>query len=186
MLDAAAGLFYPHGIHAVGVDAVAEAAGVTKKTLYDRFGSKDQLVAAYLRARDTRWRGWFREAVAAAAPGDRPVATVDALGTWLHREAPRGCAFVNALAELPTAEHPAREVITGQKRWLRETLIEVAAAAGASDAQAQTLAGQLFLVHEGLAATYATGASPDPVADARQAARALTHAACPSAWSRRG
>jgi AcrR family transcriptional regulator len=48
ILDAAAGLFYAQGIHAVGVEAIAAAAHVTKKTLYDRFGSKEALIAAYL------------------------------------------------------------------------------------------------------------------------------------------
>ena len=56
VLDAASELFYERGIHAVGVDTIAEAAGVTKKTLYDRFGSKEALVVAYLQHRDARWR----------------------------------------------------------------------------------------------------------------------------------
>jgi AcrR family transcriptional regulator len=49
-------MFYRKGIRAVGVDAISAEAGVTKKTLYEKYGSKDELVAAYLRARDDRWR----------------------------------------------------------------------------------------------------------------------------------
>ena len=54
VLEVASRLFYERGIHAVGVDAIAEAAGVTKKTIYDRFRSKDNLIAAYLERRDRR------------------------------------------------------------------------------------------------------------------------------------
>ncbi len=57
VLEAAERLFYEHGIHAVGVDLIAAEAGVTKKTLYDRFGSKEQIVVEYLAGRDERWRG---------------------------------------------------------------------------------------------------------------------------------
>ncbi|UXI81004.1 TetR/AcrR family transcriptional regulator, partial [Streptomyces vinaceusdrappus] len=56
VLEAAERLFYEHGIHAVGVDLIAAEAGVTKKTLYDRFGSKEQIVVEYLAGRDERWR----------------------------------------------------------------------------------------------------------------------------------
>ena len=56
ILDVASDLFYWRGINAVGVDTIAAESGVTKRTLYDRFGSKERLVAAYLRTRDRRWR----------------------------------------------------------------------------------------------------------------------------------
>ncbi len=52
-------MFYEEGIRAVGVDAIAERADVSKVSLYKNFGSKDRLVAEYLHARDERWRGWF-------------------------------------------------------------------------------------------------------------------------------
>jgi AcrR family transcriptional regulator len=52
-------MFYREGIRAVGVDAIAAEADVTKKTLYEKYGSKGELIAAYLRARDDRWRSWL-------------------------------------------------------------------------------------------------------------------------------
>jgi AcrR family transcriptional regulator len=73
ILDVASELFYAHGIHAVGVDTIAAESGVTKRTLYDRFGSKDELVAAYLRARDERWRARVTAAVEAFAELDDPA-----------------------------------------------------------------------------------------------------------------
>src|ERR671911_651969 len=59
ILRAASEMFYREGIRAVGVDAIAAEADVTKKTLYEKYGSKDRLIAAYLRARDERWRSWL-------------------------------------------------------------------------------------------------------------------------------
>ncbi|MFC7327707.1 TetR/AcrR family transcriptional regulator [Marinactinospora rubrisoli] len=173
VLDAASDLFYREGIHAVGVEAIAAAAGVTKKTLYDRFGSKDRLVAAYLRARDARWRTWLTEYVAARAgdPAAGLLHTFDALGEWIRAENPRGCGFVNALAELPDAEHPGRAIIAAQKRWLREELTALATAAGARDPQA--LAEQLLLLHEGATIAHGTAAAADPVGRARAAAAVL-------------
>ncbi|GAA3366506.1 hypothetical protein GCM10017744_073820 [Streptomyces antimycoticus] len=68
ILDTAAELFYGQGINAVGVDLIAKRSGVTKKTLYDRFGSKEALVAAYLRERDERWRAWLTAEVEKSPP----------------------------------------------------------------------------------------------------------------------
>lgn len=173
VLDAAADLFYWQGIHAVGVDAIAAAAGVTKKTLYDRFGSKNELVAAYLRARDARWREWLLDDVTANAHTGRArlLRTFDALGEWMREIGPRGCAFVNALAELPDPDHPGRAVIDDQKRWLRDYLTELAADTDA--AQPRTLAEQMLLLHEGAIVAYASRAVEDPIARAKQAAGVL-------------
>ena len=175
VLDAAAELFYGQGINAVGVDLIAKHAGVTKKTLYERFGSKEALVAAYLRERDERWRVWLTAEVDKAPrqdPPDRILATFDALGVWMHRENPRGCGFVNAAAELPDTGHPARQVISDQKHWLRGYLRDLSEDAGAEDPDA--LADELLLLHEGATVLYGLSALPDPVATARrQAQRAL-------------
>ena len=62
LLEAASELFYKEGIGAVGVDTVSESAAVSKRTLYNRFGGKDALVAEYLRRRDERWRAHLRDA----------------------------------------------------------------------------------------------------------------------------
>lgn len=173
ILDAASGLFYDQGIHAVGVDAIVRAAGVTKKTLYDRFGSKDELVAAYLRARDERWRAWLTERVEAETddPRARLTATFDALGAWMAAENPRGCAFVNAFAELPEAGHPGHRVVAEQKLWLLGYLTDLATATGVPGPEA--LGRRLLLLHEGATIAYGTGVVPEAAAEARAAAEAL-------------
>jgi AcrR family transcriptional regulator len=149
ILAAAADLFYRHGIRAVGVEAVAEAAGTNKMTLYRHFDSKDELVAEYLRRLAAEAEaGWARRA--AQFPGD-PRAQLRA---WLSEMADhigatndRGCALANAAVELPEREHPARRVIEAFKKAQRKQLIELCTAAGL--AEPDMLADELFLLLEG-------------------------------------
>ena len=169
VLDAASELFYEQGITAVGVDLIAQRSGVTKRTLYNRFGSKDQLVVAYLSERDERWRAHVAGAVAAAAtPADAVLAPFEALSAWM-RDNPRGCAFINALAELPDPNHPAHELSVEQKRWLLQQFQDLAAAASCTEPP--TLARQLLLLHEGALAT--APLSLDLVEDATALAASL-------------
>lgn len=162
VLDAAGELFYSEGINAVGVDTIAKRAGVTKKTLYDRFGSKDQLIVSYLRERDVRWRRWLTAEVERIGddPAARLLATFEAQRTWMARESPRGCSFVNAAAELPDPGHPARAVIRSQKQWLRTYLFEHCRAAGSSDPE--QLADELVLLHEGASVLTGLTLTADP------------------------
>ncbi|MFF2807998.1 TetR/AcrR family transcriptional regulator [Streptomyces sp. NPDC058000] len=148
ILETASRLFYEQGIRAVGVEAIAEEAGVTKKTLYDRFGSKEDLILAYLRARDGLWRSTLVKYVNEhdGAPEEKLLATFGALRAWMRERNPRGCAFVNAYVELP-ADHPGQEVAREQKSWLLAYLEDLATEAGA-DAPG-TLASQLLILHEG-------------------------------------
>src|SRR3954451_16855945 len=95
-------LFYSRGIHAVGVDTVAAESGVTKTALYGNFGSKDQLVTAYLRERDRRWQQQIDRITAAhRSPRARVLAVFDAYDAWQSQDGFRGCAFLNAAAEYP-------------------------------------------------------------------------------------
>src|SRR5690349_11209004 len=86
ILDAATELFYGRGINSVGVELVAERAGTTKKTVYDRFGSKEGLVVAYLEARARRWQTHVTDQVeqVRGTTTDRVVAVIDALESWLE------------------------------------------------------------------------------------------------------
>src|SRR5213593_1850738 len=107
ILAAAAALFYRHGIRAVGVEAIAEAAGTNKMTLYRHFDSKDELVAEYLRCLANE-AGQFWAGLEAAHPGD---ARAQLRGWLAAMEAhvvdvdQRGCALANAAVELPEKDH---------------------------------------------------------------------------------
>lgn len=148
ILEAASRLFYEQGIRAIGVEAIAAEAGVTKKTLYDRFGSKDDLILAYLRARDGLWRTTLVKYVNEhdGPAVQKMLATFGALHEWMRERNPRGCAFVNAYVELPT-DHPGQEIAREQKTWLLSYLEDLAAEAHAADPG--LLASQLLILHEG-------------------------------------
>jgi len=169
LLATASELFYRRGIHAVGVDLIAEQAGTTKKTLYDRFGSKDNLVALYLRTRFERWQAFVDERLAVLEPGpDQVLAAFDVLAEWLGANT-CGCAFVNANAEIGRSGHPGVAVIHAEKKWMRERYEELVRAAGLPVA----LGGYLHLLHEGAIVALTAGAREDAVAEARSAAREL-------------
>ncbi|MGW4023269.1 TetR/AcrR family transcriptional regulator [Streptomyces sp. NPDC005009] len=148
ILQTASRLFYEQGIHAVGVEAIAAEAGVTKKTLYDRFGSKNDLIVAYLRARDGLWRSTLVKYVNGhdGPPAEKILATFDALREWMRERSLRGCAFINASVELPEG-HPGRAVARDQKAWLLSYLEGLATEAGSDDPAG--LAAQILILHEG-------------------------------------
>jgi AcrR family transcriptional regulator len=173
LLDAASELFYSRGLHAVGVDLIAEVAGTTKKTLYDRFGSKDALIALYLQRRAERWQAFVRDHLAQHAPEpgvDRVIAVLDALDAWMtiHR---RGCAFVNAQAEITDPQHEAVAVIRAEKQWVRDIYEQLLSEAGFGSPD--MLARQLMLVHEGAIIERTVADRPDALDVARSAARVL-------------
>jgi len=173
LLATASELFYRRGIHAVGVDLIADLAGTTKKTLYDRFGSKDNLVALYLQARFERWRLFVDERLAALEPGqDQVLAAFDVLAEW-HATNTCGCAFVNADAEIGRTDHPGVAVIRAEKKWMRERYEQLVRDAGLPEA----LGGYLHLLHEGAIVSMTSGAQEDAMANARSAARELLAAA---------
>ncbi|WP_129784532.1 TetR/AcrR family transcriptional regulator [Promicromonospora panici] len=176
ILVTAGELFYERGIRGVGVDLIAEEAGVTKKTLYDRFGSKDALVAAYLTRRHERWATWFTERLAARdsaglEPGAGQVlAALEIAEEWADANM-RGCAFVNAHGEIGGTAHPGNAVILADKQYMLGTFTGLLRDAGHPDAE--RLGAQVHLLYEGALVAHTTRAQPDAFATARAAARAL-------------
>jgi AcrR family transcriptional regulator len=174
ILGAAADLFYEHGVTKVGVELVAERAGTTKKTLYDRFGSKEGLIVAYLEDRAARWRQHVDLHLAATeeadVPPDRPVALLDALETWMAGSS-RGCGFVNAFAELAGSSPSALESILAEKSWVRDSYAALTASAG--HRYPVVLGRRLALVHEGAIVEATAGGSNSAMDDARTIMRML-------------
>jgi AcrR family transcriptional regulator len=157
ILSAAGDLFYRHGIRAVGVEAIAEAAGTNKMTLYRHFDSKDELVAEYLRQEGGKADA-FWQTLEAAHPHD----TLAQIRAWLGAMADhvantneRGCALVNAAVELPEKDHPARAVIEDCKRRQRTALVRLCASAGLTEPE--MLADELHLLLEGARVTAQSG-----------------------------
>ncbi|MCC8450675.1 TetR/AcrR family transcriptional regulator [Streptomyces rochei] len=180
VLEAAERLFYEHGIHAVGVDLIAAEAGVTKKTLYDRFGSKEQIVVEYLAGRDERWRALLAGRLDAAGEGaaDRVAAVFEASRVWAAEYGAKGCSMINAHAEISDPAHPAYAVITGQKRWMLELFTDLARRV--DPAGADRLGRALMLLHEGALVAHGLGVFPDPFGAALDQARGLLENGAPS------
>lgn len=147
VLVAAGELFYTAGINSVGVAAVAEHAGVTKKTLYDSFGSKSELIVAYLQARHETWWDYLEQRLAAAG-SPRVLTLFDAYLDHPSLNHQRGCAFLNAAAELP-AEHPGLDVIRRHKSAVQARLAELAREDAPHASDPDELAQHLFLILEG-------------------------------------
>lgn len=169
LVDTALELFYREGFHATGVDRIVAEAGVAKMTLYKHFRSKDELILAALRRRDEAWRNWFVREVErrASGPRDRLLALYDALGAWFADERFHGCMFVNAAAEYADPADPIRTAAAEHKRLVAGYVRELAARAGAREAD--RLAGRLMLLLEGaIVMAYVAGD-----AGAAQNARAL-------------
>ncbi len=128
ILETASDLFYQYGVRAVGVDLVVEKAGVAKTSLYRYFGTKDDLIAAFLERQDLEfWSTWDQVTERYA---EDPREELDAQLRWIGERANqpgyRGCPQINIAAEFPEASHPARKVAKAHKSELRRRLRAIA------------------------------------------------------------
>ena len=158
-------LFYLRGIRAVGVDTVAAEIGISKRTLYNHFPSKDELIAAYLQRRVTQ-----------APPSDKPpveqiLGTFDRLERGFASKDFRGCPFVNAVAELGPEDQSVRKIAIAFKEsrrlWFRDLLTQL----GVADAEG--LATQLTLLVDGAIAQDLVRDDPSMARAAKEAAKVL-------------
>ena len=149
IVDHALRLFYRNGFHATDVDRIIAEAGVSKKTLYSHFRTKDELILATLRKRDELFRNrMMRETeTAAAGPRERLLAVFDFLANWFHDKDFSGCMFINACAEFAEESCPSHMASAEHKRLVLEYLENLATLAGAR-APAE-LASELNTLMEG-------------------------------------
>src|ERR1700704_5437348 len=141
ILQTADRLFYLRGIRAVGVDTIAAEIGISKRTLYNHFPSKDKLISAYLARR-------FRQPPASDKPPvEQILGTFDSLERRFASKDFRGCPFVNAVAELGAEDRAVKKIAIAFKEsrrvWLRDLLMQL------SVADADGLATQLVLLVDG-------------------------------------
>jgi AcrR family transcriptional regulator len=147
LLAAADELFYEEGVRTVGIDRVIEHAGVAKATLYNAFGSKEELVRAYLLRRHTKRVARMATTLARYdTPREKLLGVFQAQGDAFAEPGFRGCAFVNASAEARPGG-AVEEVSAETRRWLRSVFRDLAAEAGVPDPDA--LAAQLHLLYDG-------------------------------------
>jgi AcrR family transcriptional regulator len=174
--ECAAELFHEHGITATGVEALSKAAGISKRTLYERFGSKDGLITAAFAAWD---EPVFERFTGPAERAATPRAQIEQLFAELETavDSPdfRGCPFTNASSELADPAHPAHEVIRRHKDRFRRWLLRRAREAGAADPAG--LARQLMIVHAGVQDQALIQRSAKPARDGRLLVSALLDSA---------
>jgi AcrR family transcriptional regulator len=149
ILETASKLFYERGVRAVGVDLVVEKADVAKTSLYRHFGTKDDLIAAFLEREDRDfWGTWDRVAEQHADDAEAELAAhFGWIGERVGRPNYRGCPQINVAAEFPEAGHPARKVAEAHKRDMRRRLKGIAERLHA--ASPDELAGQLAVLING-------------------------------------
>jgi len=166
ILETAYELFSRQGTRAVGVDTIIAESGVAKMTLYRNFASKDDLILAFLEARDARWtRAWLQAEVEqrAETPAERLLAIFDVFADWFAREDFEGCSFINVMLEVTDAQHPVRQASVRHLAAIRSFLAELAGAAGLEDAD--VFARQWHILMKGSIVAAAEG-------DAQAASRA--------------
>ena len=138
ILETADRLFYLQGIRAVGVDTIAAEIGISKRTLYNHFPSKDALISAYLARRFVAPRASDK------SPVEQILGTFDSLERRFAAKDFRGCPFVNAVAELGCEDQSVRRIAVefkeSRRLWFRDLLVQL----GVTEAEA--LATQLALL----------------------------------------
>ena len=151
LLAAASELFYAEGIHTVGIDRVIERAGVAKASLYNTFGSKDELIRAYLQDRHRRTEGRVSAAMdKVSTPREKILAIFEAQQAYFEASNFRGCAFMNASAESAPGS-AAVQASDEYREWFRAVFRDLGAQAGAKDPD--DLARRLQLIYDGAASS---------------------------------
>jgi AcrR family transcriptional regulator len=169
ILEAADRLFYRRGIRAVGVDTVAAEAGISKRSLYDYFPSKEALIAAYLERRFLRYPD------SDGPPIEQILAVFDRLEQAFACGDFRGCPFVNAVTELGESCQAAKRLAASFKLERRGWICDLLSRAGVADPE--TLAVQLAILVDGATVAMLVHEDPTLLRAARSAAAALIRAA---------
>ena len=180
LLEAAARLFYAHGVAATGIDAITAEAGVAKKSLYNNFKSKADLVAAYLEARHREWLELYRKRLEAAdTPREQVLAVFDAYldhANFAYQHGFRGCGLLNAAAELPAGD-PGRTAVRRHKEEVQDLLAtHVAVLLPGEDGRAPGIAAHLAYLLEGAMARAGLEGNDAPLREARTIAGQLLDA----------
>lgn len=173
LIQTAVDLFSQHGYHATGIDRIAEEAGVTKRTMYRHFRSKEELILAALRDHDTRFRNEFMATVESRwqEPYDRLLGIFEVAQDWFSDNKFYGCMFINAVGEYSEPNTAIREVCKEFKRLMYSYILKLVDDLKVSNAV--DLAEQLALLLEGAIVTAQVSETPAAAKSARLAAKVL-------------
>ncbi|MDR7130270.1 AcrR family transcriptional regulator [Algoriphagus sp. 4150] len=152
MLETASRLFYTQGYNATGINQILEESKVAKASLYQHFGSKDQLGIAYLQSAREEWfAGLDKWTFAKHAPKQKVLACIDFLEYALRMNDFRGCKFLNMLAEIADSSPLMRQQIIEHKAKLREYIKElvIRSLPSHSPEEADLIGDSVYLLFEG-------------------------------------
>jgi len=165
LIETAGRLFAKNGFHATGIDTILAESGIAKKTLYNHFRTKDELILAVLRQHDGEFRNYFMKSVEeiAETPEARLLAIFDVAKAWFSDNKFYGCMFINAVGEYSEQDSAVREVCKEFKRLMRGYIKSLVEQAGLKDIE--ILTNELALVFEGSIVTAQVSEQNDMAAE---------------------
>lgn len=155
LIHTAFSLFYRKGIHAVGINQITQTAGVSKKTLYNHFSSKDELIQAVVIYRDESFYNWIQARLEQVKPGyDGLNELFDALDDWINNRVDsltdfHGCFFINTCAEFNDPGHPAHQLCQQHKKRINGVIEKQIRALGITEPAILPITESISLLKEG-------------------------------------
>jgi AcrR family transcriptional regulator len=177
LLDVAAELFYSQGFHVTGIKQIIETAGIAKGTFYSHFKSKNAIGVAWLRKRHHVWNALLADFLRQqkSTPRAQLLGYFDFLTHWMESCDNRGCAFLNALSEIPDSSDPMRQEIRDHKAELHARFRDLVDAhfVGKSSTERAHIAAITFISFEGAIVETQNFGEPWPIAAARRQLKSL-------------
>ncbi|NKC02297.1 MAG: TetR family transcriptional regulator [Pseudomonadales bacterium] len=173
LIDTAIRLFGEHGFHGTGIDRIAEEANVSKKTMYQHFRSKEELIVAALKHHDGLFRNFFMKAVedAANTPYEQLIAIFDVAHAWFSGREFYGCMFINAIGEYSDRNSAIQHACIEFKRLMSGYIEEIASELPIENPT--ELASELAILLEGSIVTAQVSDNPQAASIAQKAAKVL-------------
>jgi len=151
LLNTAMAIFYASGIHSVGVERIVAESKVTRATFYRHFPSKEDLVVAYLERLHQYFRTRYDQAVAGGSPAADVLREIARqIAEDIRTPGFRGCAFINAAAEYPDADHPVHRAVLAHREWFLTAITDLVAKT--SDAPPEGAARHFVMLRDGVMA----------------------------------
>lgn len=155
LIHTAFDLFYRNGIHAVGINQILQTAGIAKKTLYNHFASKDELIQAVVEYRDENFYYWLAGRLEQVKPGyDGLNELFDAVDDWINNRVKlladfHGCFFINTCAEFNDPHHPLHQQCQQHKQRINTLIERQIGALGILEPAIQRVTQSISLLKEG-------------------------------------
>jgi len=179
LIETAITLFCEQGYHATGIDRLLETAGVSKKTMYQHFRSKEELIYAALRQHDSVYRNQFMQAVenSGETPKEKLLAIFDIAENSFKGDQFHGCMFINAVGEYSEEGSPVREICKQFKQLIWRYIADLTQQSGA--AHPEELADEICLLLDGAIVTAQVSQKPQAASTAKKIAQTLIDKAIP-------